>query len=206
MGAEPARRRWRARRAGAALLGALLAPPPAAAAAADAAGERASLEIAAPAQRLLAAVADWPHYPEFFPFVTRSRVRAEGTGETLVDQVIDPPGPGPARRLTVRAEHGATTGPRGTVRWVRWKAVDGTATQGEWTLTDLGGDRTRVDLFLVLDLGRGRGHRGWAARRTLPWALDGLRQHAGRCRYDRPVHPTCDEEPAYRPGDLPAAP
>jgi hypothetical protein len=54
-----------------------------------------------------------------------------------------------------------------------------------------------VELRLAARLGLPARLERRALERTLPWVLDGLAQQVNRCRYDRPVHPSCGEAPAF---------
>jgi ribosome-associated toxin RatA of RatAB toxin-antitoxin module len=151
--------------------------------------------LEAPAERLYRAVADWSHYAEFFPFVVASDAEIDGAGRTVVRQRVDLPFPWPDRRFAAVAESAPGT--------VRWRLLQGSgnvrANRGAWRLTPLGPERTLVELRLLSDAGTTvpAAVQRRALERTLPWALDGLRQHVGRCRYDLPIHPTCRESPPW---------
>lgn len=175
----------------------------------------AAREIAVPAERVARAVGDWRHYAEFFPFVEASSVAVEG-GAVVMRQSLDPPGLAPRRELVAEARRERSTGGRGRRTWRfgwRERGAAGArgdaspagepAQDGEWTLVELGPERTRVELRLAGDLGLPAALARRAVESTLPWVLDGLAQHVNRCRYDLPVHPTCGEAPAFA---APAAP
>lgn len=168
--------------------------------AAPAAEGWAARELAVPVERVARAVGDWRHYAEFFPFVERSAAALEG-GAVVVRQTLDPPGLAPRRELIAAAELLApppSAEPPRTWR-IRWRGVapEDAGQHGEWTLTEIAPGRTRVELRLAARLGLPAGLERRALERTLPWVLDGLAQHVNRCRYDRPVHPTCGEVPAF---------
>lgn len=150
-----------------------------------------------PPERLYRAAADWQHYDEFFPFVEESEAAAGADGTVTARQVVDLPFPWADRHFAARLEHGAGDG-----RWrVAWRAVPGsgnvTENRGEWTFREVAPGRTLVELRLVSDAGPGvpDAFQRRALAETLPYAVDGLRQQANRCRYDLPRHPTCGEAP-----------
>jgi ribosome-associated toxin RatA of RatAB toxin-antitoxin module len=151
--------------------------------------------LEAPAERLYRAVADWSHYAEFFPFVVASDAEIDGAGRTVIRQRVDLPFPWPDRRFAAVAETAPGT--------VRWRLLPGSgnvrANRGAWRLTPLGPDRTLVELRLHSDAGLAvpAAVQRRALERTLPWALDGLRQQVDRCRYDLPIHSTCRESPPW---------
>lgn len=153
--------------------------------------------LEAPPERLFRAAADWAHYHEFFPFVKRSRAEVDAAGAVRARQVVDLPFPWADRHFAARLEHTATDG----LLRVAWSAVPGagnvTENRGEWRFTEIAPGRTLVELRLVSDAGPGvpDGFQRRALEATLPYAIDGLRQQANRCRYDRPRHPTCPEAP-----------
>jgi len=158
--------------------------------------------LAAPAERLYRAVADWSHYAEFFPFVLASEVTAESDGTVAVRQRIDLPFPWPDRRFAATTERGAETTANGRSWRVAWNLVPGSgnveANRGEWRLRELAPGRTLVALHLVSDAGAvPTAVQREALERTLPWALDGLRQQVNRCRYDLPIAATCAESPPW---------
>lgn len=148
-----------------------------------------------PPDRLYRAAADWAHYQEFFPFVKESRAEVDAAGTVTARQVVDLPFPWADRHFAVRLEHDTDH-----LR-VAWRAVPGsgnvTENRGEWRFRELAPGRTLVELRLVSDAGPGvpDGFQRRALEATLPYAIDGLRQQANRCRYDRPRHPTCPEAP-----------
>jgi hypothetical protein len=160
----------------------------------------AARELAVPAERVARAVADWRHYDEFFPFVERSEAAVED-GAVITRQRLDPPGPAPRRELAAATElvppPPTGDGPR---TWrIRWQGIapEVADERGEWTVREIGPGRTRVEIRLAGGLGLPGGLGRSAVGRMLPWVLDGLAQQVGRCRYDRPVHPTCGEAPAF---------
>lgn len=184
--------------------------------AAEAARGRALRVLPAPAERLARAAADWPHYAEFFPFVSLSEVVAGSLGSApRVRQRIDVPFPFPDRRLTVETEwmsHGDREVGEPDFE-VAWHHVAGSgnvdAQEGRWRfwrLADTGDEppQTLVELRLLSDSGAGipQSLEERALLETLEWALDGLRQQVHRCRYDRPRHPTCGESEALPPTGL----
>ena len=158
--------------------------------------------LAAPAERLYRAVADWSHYAEFFPFVLASTVTADDGGRVVVQQRIDLPFPWPDRHFAATTEVGVETAAAGRSWRVSWELVPGSgnveANRGEWRLRELAPGRTLVALHLVSDAGAvPAAVQRQALERTLPWALDGLRQQVNRCRYDLPVAATCAEAPPW---------
>lgn len=169
--------------------------------------------LEAPAERLFRAVADWRHYREFFPFVVASEaeVAGEGTmgegtlgeGTVLSHQRIDLPFPFADRTFTATTARDVEATPDGRVFRVAWNHVPGsgnvTENRGTWTLRELAPGRTLVELRLLSDTGPTvpPSLQRRALAETLPWALDGLRQHVDRCRYDVPIHPTCAEAPPF---------
>lgn len=147
--------------------------------------------LAASPERVFRAITDYAHYAEFMPFVTDSRA----VGDQQWELSLDLPWPSPDERFLITAESQAGDG-----RWTsNWRLVPGSGevleNRGDWTLEPYGPDRTLVTL-------RMRSHSGppipaglqeRATRDSLPWMLDGLRQHVGRCRYDEPRAATCTE-------------
>lgn len=166
----------------------------------------AARELPVPAARVARAVGDWRHYAEFFPFVARSSAAVEG-GVVVTRQTLDPPGLAPRRELVaVAAAEPPPPAARGPRTWrFRWRGrgAGREAERGEWTITEVGPARTRVEIRLAGRLGLPAALERRALERTLPWVLDGLAQQVNRCRYDLPVHPTCREAPAF--GAPPAA-
>jgi len=170
-------------------------------------GEAAAWRILdAPAGRLLRAVADWPSYPEFFPFVVAATARAEAAGRTTFRHTVDLPFPFPDRSFAAVAEAAVVEeGPDGRALVLRWtirREASGFADQrGSWTLREVAPGRTRVELRVASDAGEDvpAAFQRRVAERTLRWALDGLRQHVRRCRYDVPRPDGCTETPAFPP-------
>jgi ribosome-associated toxin RatA of RatAB toxin-antitoxin module len=157
----------------------------------------ATTTLAVPAERLFRAMADVDHWAEFMPFMVRSRPLGPRE-ERVWEQDLALPFPLRDRiyAIRVQASH------EGDQWTVVWHHVAGSGNvrglQGRLDLRALGPSRTAVELSLWSDLG---GLASVAAQeamlqRSLGWILDGLRQQAGRCRYDRPVAPSCAEEPA----------
>lgn len=151
--------------------------------------------LAAAPERVFRAISDYAHYAEFMPFVTSSRAAGQNAGQEQWELALDLPWPSPDERFLITAESQAGAG-----RWTSsWRLVPGSSevleNRGDWTLEPYGPDRTLVTL-------RMRSHSGppipvglqeRATRDSLPWMLDGLRQHVGRCRYDEPRAETCTE-------------
>ena len=169
-------------------------------------GEAAAWRILdAPAERLLRAVADWPSYPEFFPYVAAAAARVEADGRTSFRHTVDLPFPFPDRAFAAVAEAATADGTAGRVIVVRWTIrpeEGGFADQrGAWTLRSLGPGRTLVELRVASDAGDDvpAAFQRRVVERTLGWALDGLRQHVRRCRYDVPRADGCAETPAFPP-------
>ena len=167
--------------------------------------------LEAPAERLLRAVADWPSYPEFFPFVVAAEAEAAADGRTRFRHVVDLPFPFPDRAFAALAEVSVEDGPGGrtfVVRWAIQSEEGGFADQrGAWTLRELDPGRTLVELRVASDAGGDvpASFQRRAVERTLGWALDGLRQHVRRCRYDVPRPRGCAEAPAFAlPAGAPA--
>jgi len=157
-------------------------------------------ELSVPAARVARAVGDWRHYAEFFPFVARSAAAVEG-GAVITRQTLDPPGLAPRREVVaVAAAEPPSPAAAGRRTWrFRWqgRGAGRAGERGEWTITELGPARTRVEIRLAGRLGLPAALERRALARTLPWVLDGLAQQVNRCRYDLPVHPTCREAPAF---------
>ena len=150
--------------------------------------------------RLLRAAADWAHYDEFFPFVRESSANEEPDGRVVARQVIDLPWPYADRRFAATAEWSRESA--GTFRSrVAWAFIPGSGNvadnRGEWRFDEIEPGRTLVELHLTSDVGGGvpATFQRRALAATLPYAIDGLRQQANRCRYDLPRHPTCPEAP-----------
>lgn len=150
-----------------------------------------------PEERLFRAMTDVAHWPEFMPFMAASAV-VPGARDGVWEQQLDLPFPLRDRHYRVRVEarqeeHGST---------VTWRHVAGSGDirglEGELILRALPGERTWVELRLWSDLGglAPVSRQESMLARSLGWILDGLRQQARRCRYDRPVAPSCGEEPA----------
>jgi ribosome-associated toxin RatA of RatAB toxin-antitoxin module len=151
--------------------------------------------LSATPERVFRAISDYAHYAEFMPFVTSSRSAGQNAGQEQWEFQLDLPWPSPDERFLITAESQASAD-----RWTSsWRLVPGSGevleNRGDWTLEPYGRDRTLVTL-------RMRSHSGppipvglqeRATRDSLPWMLDGLRQHVGRCRYDEPRAATCTE-------------
>lgn len=159
----------------------------------------------APADRLLRAVADWPHYPEFFPFVVAAEAEISDGGSIRFRHTVDLPFPFSDRSFEATAETASEDGPEGRALVVRWAMLPqqgGFADQrGAWTLRELTPGRTLVELRSRSDAGADvpASLQRRTVERTLGWALDGLRQQVGRCRYDEPRPPGCAEDPPLLP-------
>jgi ribosome-associated toxin RatA of RatAB toxin-antitoxin module len=161
--------------------------------------------LPSPAERLYRAAGDWRHYDEFFPFVKQSESTTDAAGEVTASQVIDLPFPFADRHFSAELEHGVpnpeASSPRvWTVSWA-YRPGSGNVNEnrGAWTFTELGPQRTLVELHLVSDAGDAvpASFQRRGLEETLPYALDGLRQQVHRCRYDLPVAATCEEEPPF---------
>lgn len=147
--------------------------------------------LAAAPERVFRAISDYAHYAEFMPFVTSSRAAGEGEWELTLDL----PWPSPDERFRITAESRAEPG-----SWTAsWRLVPGSGevveNRGDWHLEPFGKDHTLVTLRMRCHSGPPIpvGLQERATRDSLPWVLDGLRQHVGRCRYDEPRAPTCTE-------------
>jgi uncharacterized protein YndB with AHSA1/START domain len=151
----------------------------------------------APPERVFRAVRDPAHYAEFMPFVTASRATGR-PGEWELS--LDLPWPSPDERFRITVTDSIGAGPRGEPLWrSSWRLVPGSGdvveNGGDWTLAAFTPGRTLVTLRMRNDAGPpvplGLQERG--TRESLPWVLDGLRQHVGRCRYDEPRKQGCAE-------------
>ena len=151
------------------------------------------LEVAP--ERLFRAMTDVAHWAEFMPFMVRSAPDPQTRGAWR--QQLDLPFPWSDRLYAVRVDARQDARERWTVSW---RHVAGTGNvrglDGHLSLRAVDEGRAAVELTLWSDLG---GLVPAAAQesllqRSLGWILDGLRQQAGRCRYDTPVAPSCAEE------------
>jgi uncharacterized protein YndB with AHSA1/START domain len=152
--------------------------------------------IEAPPERVFRALADYAHWSEFMPFLTRSGAQGQPDGSVEGDHVMKLPAPSGERHYRVRfhqrVETGAAGGPTGKAWKIEWSYVPGSGNvedhHGSWTLTSQGPGRTLAVLRLYTDPG-GLTPR-WAVDRgtaeTIPWIFHGLRQQTRRSRYDAP--------------------
>lgn len=151
--------------------------------------------VAASPERLFRAVADCAHYAEFMPFATSSAAERGPDGGPRARLVID--APLGSRRLTVACSAEGPDGGAEPVWRAGWRYVPGsgdvTEHRGDWELTAWPAGGTLIVLRLASDSGLPVWAENRATEKTLPWILDGLRQHVGRCRYDEPRAPTCTE-------------
>ncbi len=158
-------------------------------------GPRQGLGVAAidePPARVFAALADFAHWSEFMPFMSRSEARREADGSFLCSQSLALPTG--ERHYQVRAQiraqaaAGAEGSGEGAAWSVTWSYVPGSgdivAQRGSWTLLPLAGGRTLAVLRLVSDPG---GLSAWlsdrAMTKSIPWIFNGLRQQVQRDRY-----------------------
>ncbi len=173
--------------------------------------------IAAPVERVFAALADLAHWSEFMPFMRRSEARREADGSWLCRQSLTLPvgerhysilaqASIPAKAAILAQARGAGGGVSGTgsgeaaVWRLTWSYVPGSgniaAQRGSWTLLPAGAGRTLAVLRLASDPG---GVAAWladrAAARSLPWIFDGLRQQVGRDRYAAAAAAPAGERP-----------
>jgi hypothetical protein len=166
-------------------------------------GPRQGLGVAAvdePPARVFAALADFAHWSEFMPFMSRSEARREADGSFLCSQSLAlPTGERHYQiraqiraqiRTQIRAQAAAAAEGSGEgAAWsVTWSYVPGSgdiaAQRGSWTLLPLAGGRTLAVLRLVSDPG---GLSAWlsdrAMTKSIPWIFNGLRQQVQRDRY-----------------------
>lgn len=146
--------------------------------------------LAAAPERVYRAIVDYAHYAEFMPFVTSS----QPAGANEWELVLDLPWPTPDQRFRITAE----SAPAADGWHSSWRLVPGsgnvTENRGDWTLEPFGTGtlvtlrmRSQAAAPVPLSL------QERATRESLPWVLDGLRQHVGRCRYDEPRRDGCTE-------------
>ena len=144
----------------------------------------------APPERVFRAVTDWAHYAEFMPFVVRSGAEPAAGGAVVSFQAMKLPAPMGERHYRIRTV-ASVAGAGAERRWrASWTYVPGSGNvkdhHGTWTLAPAAGGRTTVVCRLFTDPGGAvpawMMHRALTA--TLPYILDGLRQHVQRSRYD----------------------
>lgn len=150
-----------------------------------------------PPEMVLRAVRDLAHYHEFMPFMAASTPGRGADGGSEVAVELDLPLPQTDRHYAIRVARDGTLGSDG--HEVAWEMVPGSGNvrfhRGAFRLTPWPGDETLVEIRLANDPGGlvPRSFQRDALRETLPWVLDGLRQHVGRCRYQQPVPDGCTE-------------
>lgn len=145
----------------------------------------------APLERVLRAIRDYAHYSEFMPFVTSSAATGR-PGEW--ELALDLPWPNPDQRFHITTAD-ATDGRGSSWRLVPGSGGDVVENRGEWDLAPFAPGHTLVTLRMRSLSGGAVPVRlqERATRESLPWVLDGLRQHINRCRYDEPRKDGCNE-------------
>jgi uncharacterized membrane protein len=124
------------------------------------------VQVAAPAERVWAAVSDPERMLSFMSGVTRWEVAS------------DPPiGLGARYRMLIRVGSAEIGGLIEVVEWVQarelaWTSVTGIDQRGRWRLRELPGERTRVELRLAYGVA-GAGPAGWVAERIAAPAVTG---------------------------------
>jgi uncharacterized membrane protein len=128
------------------------------------------VQVAAPAERVWAAVSDPERMLSFMSGVTRWEVAG------------DPPtGLGARYRMLIRVGSAEIGGLIEIVEWeapydLAWTSVTGVDQRGRWRLRELPGERTRVELRLAYGVA-GAGPAGWIAERI---AAPGVTGHLRR--------------------------
>jgi uncharacterized membrane protein len=126
----------------------------------------ARVQVAAPADRVWAAVSEPERMLSFMSGVTRWEVAS------------DPPiGLGARYRMLIRVGSAEIGGLIEVVEWVQarelaWTSVTGIDQRGRWRLRELPGERTRVELRLAYGVA-GAGPAGWVAERIAAPAVTG---------------------------------
>jgi uncharacterized membrane protein len=124
------------------------------------------VQVAAPAERVWAAVSDPERMLSFMSGVTRWEVAS------------DPPiGLGARYRMLIRIGSAEIGGLIEVVEWeqareLAWTSVTGIDQRGRWRLRELPGGRTRVELRLAYGVA-GAGPAGWVAERIAAPAVTG---------------------------------
>ncbi|MEM7050414.1 MAG: hypothetical protein AAF604_12185 [Acidobacteriota bacterium] len=155
------------------------------------------------AERLFRAIVDCKNYRDFMPFVRASDGELEAAGTLLCQQTLKVPLDRRERSFAIRLTAARRAGGTAIEYTSDWRLVDDSGPMaqsfGTWTLRQVAPDQTFVRLRMLHDLGISPRLQNRATLKSLPWILDGLRQHVRRCRYDQPPAAGCRERPALAP-------
>lgn len=150
-----------------------------------------------PMDRVLRGLRDYRYYFQFMPFMVRSDPAGVLEGDPTFAIELDLDFPLRDRRYRIRVVDDRSLGDDG--RRIAWEMIPGSGNmqshQGSWRVEPWPGGGTLVSIHTLSHTG-GAVPVSWqreALEESLPWVLDGLVQHLGRCRYDRPVPRGCDD-------------
>jgi uncharacterized membrane protein len=136
----------------------------------------ASVQIAAPVERVWSAVSDPERMLSFMSGITRWEIAGE-----------HPTGLGARYRMLMRVGSAEIGGLIEVVEWeppseLAWTSVTGIDQRGRWRVRPTGGDRTRVELRLAYGVA-GSGPAGWIADRlAAPAVTAHLRRSLGQLK------------------------
>lgn len=151
-----------------------------------------------PAWRLFASVADYPNYPQFMPYVKKSRVLHEQGNRSRVFQQLDFPWPISDRYYTIELTADTTYSEQGHyfVSWTLSRAGLETPAgeglplkvdDGYWLFCTIGENRTFVEYYINSDPGGLL--PSWAVNqansRAVPDVLHAVARRADSATYDR---------------------
>lgn len=154
--------------------------------------------IEQPAWRLFAAVADYPDYPQFMPYVKKSRVLRQEESKSRVFQELGFPWPISNRHYTIELTADTTQSEQGHyfVSWTLSEAMLETPSgkgiqlkvdDGHWWFCTIGGNKTFVEYYINSDPGGLL--PSWAVNRAnseaVPDVLKAVALRAGSSVYDR---------------------
>ncbi len=157
------------------------------------------ITIDQPARRLFASVADYANYPQFMPYVKKSRVLKEEDNKSWVFQQLDFPWPISDRHYTIELTADTTHSEQGHyfVSWTLSSRAGLDAPRGEglplkvddgyWRFCTIGENRTLVEYYINSDPGGLL--PAWAVNqanaRAVPDVLQAVAGRAGSSHYDR---------------------